>query len=86
MNVHEYKAIQSETERNKYIEEAQGESFAERYRKTSLYSNTYEDVMAQVEECLEYEKVVVEEEGEDLSYPTSIFTQVQCCHQPYLSC
>ena len=76
MSVHEYKALQSEEERRRYIEQAHGESFASSFKKTELFSRTYTEVSDQVEELLVYENTRSEVEDEDLSYPTSIFTQV----------
>ena len=76
MALHEYKAILSEEERTRYIEETQGESFAKRYKSTALFATTYEEVMAQVEELVDYETRFGKEENEGLSYPTSFFTQV----------
>ena len=74
--VHEYKAIQSDNGRRRYIEAAKGESFAVRFKNTEMYTKTYEEVKRQVDEMLDSENINVEKVEEDLTYPTSIFTQV----------
>jgi len=76
MALHEYKAILSEEGRKRYIEDTQGESFAKRYKNTALYANTCEEVMAQVDELVDYETRFAKDEDEGLSYPTSFFTQL----------
>ena len=85
MALHEYKAILSEEGRKRYIEDTQGESFAKRYKNTALYANTCEEVMAQVDELVDYETRFAKDEDEGLSYPTSFFTQVSHFHWFYVS-
>lgn len=75
-NVNEYQAIETEEAKRSYIEEAKGESLADKYKKTDLYASTQANVKSQLDNLIEHERNNGDEESVDLAYPTSPFTQV----------